>query len=264
MFGRDDHNRLTRPGPPHQDLSVVGVGFDHGVGRDGFVLAQHLRLFLGYGLQQPGSLSQRSVGIHLDVQTHAPAHRLQHQHLAGRLVDGHQPRGETLVPPDAAQHGNVAVAHGDAPRHAGVEVIVHADGELGVLLGRAHHRAGLGRVAVPRVVDAVRVADGLNLSVSETRQLPAGPAETRERVKIKLGPDADGTRRVGDKEDAGCHRQEMLFIAALKEHNRRSVYGHCFQEIKRTPFIENIPNDIDTRTTPSYDSCCTDDSIFRE
>ncbi len=84
--------------------------------------------------------------------------------------------GEALVPPDAAEHGYIAVAHRDAPRHAGVEVVIHADGELGVLLGGTHDGAGLGGVAVPGVVDAVWVADGLDFSVSEIRQLPAGPA----------------------------------------------------------------------------------------
>ncbi len=176
MFGRDDHHRLARPRAPHQHLSVVGVGFDHGIGRDGFVLPLHLRLLLRDGLAQPGSLSQRLVEIHLDVQTHTPAHRLQRQDLARRLIDGHQPGGEALVPPDAAEHGYIAVAHRDTPRHAGVEVVVHADGELGVLLGGTHDGAGLGGVAIPGVVDAVRVADGLYFSVSEIRQLPAGPA----------------------------------------------------------------------------------------
>lgn len=76
---------------------------------------------------------------------------------------------------DAAELRHVAVADWHTPRHAGVEVVIHAHGEAAVLLGGAHHRARLRGVAVPRVVDPIRVADGLDLAVAQVGQLPAGP-----------------------------------------------------------------------------------------
>lgn len=177
VFRRDDHHWNSSPGPPHEDLCVVGVGFDHGVGRDRLVFSQQLRLFLSDRLQKLGSFPQRFVRIHLDVQPHAPAHRLQHHQLSWCLVDGHQPCGETLVPPYVAQHGHVALTHRDAPRHARVEIVVHADGEFGVFLGWTHDGAGLRGVAVPGVVHAVRVADGFDFTITEIRKLPARPTD---------------------------------------------------------------------------------------
>ena len=177
VLGRDHHQRRPKLGAPHEDLSVVGVGLDQGAGRDGLVLAQDFGLVLGNGLPEPGALAQGPGGVHLDAQLHAPAQGLQDDHVVGRGVGGHQPRDEALVPVDIGQFGHVALADGHGPRDAGVEVIVHADDELGVSLGGAHDGAGLCGVAVPRVVHPVRVADGLDLAFLEVRELPAGPED---------------------------------------------------------------------------------------
>lgn len=155
VLGRDHHQRLPILGPPHEDLSVVGVGLDQGAGRDGLVLAQDFGLVLGDGLPQPGALAQGPGGVHLDAELHAPVQRLQDNHVIGGGVGGHQPRGEALVPVDVGQFGHVALADGHGPRDAGVEVVVHADDELGVSLGGAHNGAGLRGVAVPGVVHPV-------------------------------------------------------------------------------------------------------------
>ena len=120
-------------------------------------------------------MTQRFLRVHLDVKLHSPADGLQDDGLGGGLVDGHQPGGEALVAADAAELRHVAVADRHAPGHAGVEVVVHANGEFAVLLCGAHKHAGLGGVAVPRVVDSVGVADGLDLSVTQIWELPAGP-----------------------------------------------------------------------------------------
>lgn len=85
----------------------------------------------------------------------------------GDGVHGHQPGDETLVPGDVGQHWGVAVADGDRPGHAWIEVIVHADCQsrwLGRRAGQGHSLRG---VAIPRVADAVRVADGLHPTLSQ-------------------------------------------------------------------------------------------------
>lgn len=85
----------------------------------------------------------------------------------GDGVHGHQPGDEALVPGDVGQHGRVAVADGHRPGHAGVEVVVHADCQTG-RFGRGSGQGDcLGGVAVPGVADAVRVADGLDPTLSQ-------------------------------------------------------------------------------------------------
>ncbi len=87
----------------------------------------------------------------------------------GDGVHGHQPGDEALVPGDVGQHGSVAVADGHCPGHAGVEVVVHADRQTG-RFGRGSREGDcLGGVAVPGVADAVRVADGLDPTLSQLR-----------------------------------------------------------------------------------------------
>lgn len=93
----------------------------------------------------------------------------------GDGVDGHQPGDEALIPGDVAEHGRVAVADGNGPSHAGVEVVVHADRQAGRFGGGAAEGDRLGGVAVPRVADSVRVADGLHPALPQLRQFPAGP-----------------------------------------------------------------------------------------
>jgi hypothetical protein len=179
VLGRDHHQWLPVLGSPHEDLCIVGVGLDQGTGRDGLILAKDFRLVLGNGLPQPGALAQGPVGIHLDAQLHAPVQGLQDDHIIGGGVGGHQPRGEALVPVDVGQFGHVALTDGHGPRDAGVEVIVHADDELGVPLGGPHNRAGLRGIAVPGIVHPIRVTDGLDLSFLEVGELPARPREQR-------------------------------------------------------------------------------------
>lgn len=99
------------------------------------------------------------------MELHPPADGLQHQGLGRGLIDGHQPGGEALVAADAAELWQVAIAHRHTPCNAGVEVVIHADRELGGLLGGTYDGARLRGVAIPRVVDAVRVADGLDLAI---------------------------------------------------------------------------------------------------
>lgn len=180
VLGRDHHQRLPVLGPPHEDLSIIGIGLDQGAGRDGLILAQDFRLVLGNGLPQPGTLAQGPVGIHLDAELHAPVQSLQDDHVIGRGVGGHQPRGEALVPVDVGQFGHVALTDGHGPRDAGVKVIIHADDELGVSLGGAHDRAGLGGIAVPGVVHPIRVTDGLNFALLEIGELPARPGGAKK------------------------------------------------------------------------------------
>lgn len=87
----------------------------------------------------------------------------------GDGVHGNQPRDEALVPGDVGQHGRVAVADGDCPSHAGIEVVVHADCQTG-RFGRGSGQSDrLGGVAVPGVADAVGVADGLDPTLSQLR-----------------------------------------------------------------------------------------------
>lgn len=75
-------------------------------------------------------------------------------HLSDR-VHGHQPCDEALVPGDMGQHGRVAVADGDCPGHARVEVVVHADSQAGRFGRGAGESDRLGGVAVPGVADAI-------------------------------------------------------------------------------------------------------------
>lgn len=57
VFGRDDHDGFPGLWPPHEHLSVVGIGLDHGIGGDGLVLAQDMGLLLGHRLTQRGPLA---------------------------------------------------------------------------------------------------------------------------------------------------------------------------------------------------------------
>ena len=50
-----------------------------------------------------------------------------------------------------------------------------------VLVGRAHDRCDLRRVAVPRVGDAVAVADGFDFAGLQRGDFPAGTEETSRR-----------------------------------------------------------------------------------
>lgn len=125
---------------------------------------------------QLGPLSQRFAGGHVDAQFHPPLDCLQDHQLIGGGVGGHQPSGEALVAVDLGELGHIAVAHRHSPRDAGVEVVVHADGELGFLFGGSHDGAGLCGVSIPGVVDAVRVADGFDLALKEIWEFPARPA----------------------------------------------------------------------------------------
>lgn len=112
------------------------------------------------------------AGLHVDAQFHPPLDSLQDDHLVGGGVGGYQPGGEALIPVDASQLGHVAVTHWDRPGDAGVEIVIHADGELGFFLGGTYNGAGLGGVPVPGVVDAIRVADGLDLALEEIGKFP--------------------------------------------------------------------------------------------
>lgn len=75
-------------------------------------------------------------------------------HLSDR-VHGHQPGDEALVPGDVGQHGCVAVADGHGPGHAGIEVVVHADGQTGWFGCGPSQCDCLGGVAVPRVTHTI-------------------------------------------------------------------------------------------------------------
>lgn len=167
VFGRDDHDGFPGLWPPHEHLSVVGIGLDHGIGGDGFIFAQDVGLLLGHGLTQHSPLAQGLVRVYLDVELHPPADGLQHQGLGRGLIDGHQPGGEALVAADAAELRQVAVAHRHSPRNTGVEVVVHADREARRLGRGAREGDCLGGVAVPGVADPVRVADGLDPALAE-------------------------------------------------------------------------------------------------
>lgn len=90
-------------------------------------------------------------------------------------VHGHQPGDEALVPGDVGQHWCVAVADGHRPSHARVEVVIHADCQAGWFGSGPGEGDRLCRVAVPGIADAVGVADGLDPTLAELRELPAGP-----------------------------------------------------------------------------------------
>lgn len=180
VFRWDDHHRVTSLWPPHQHLGVVGIGLDHGVGGDGLILSQNLWLYLGHGLFQNGPLTQRLLRVHFYVKPHPPADRLQDQRLWGGLIDGHEPSREALVAEDAAELRHIAVADGHSPGHAGVKIVIHTDYEFAVLLGGAYDGAGFSSVSVPRVVDAVWVADGLDLAVTQIREFPTWPGSWKE------------------------------------------------------------------------------------
>ncbi|KAG7237350.1 hypothetical protein INR49_032473 [Caranx melampygus] len=140
---------------PTQHLGIIGIGLDHGIRGDRLILAQDLGLFLGHGLVQNGPLTQRLFWVHFDVKPHPPADCLQDE---GR---------KALVAVDAAKLRHVAVTDRHTPGHTGVEIVVHTNGELAVLLGGAYNGAGLCGVAVPWVVDTIRVTDGLDLPVTQ-------------------------------------------------------------------------------------------------
>lgn len=186
VFGWDDHHGVTTLWPPHQHLGIIGIGLDHGIRGDRLILAQDLGLFLGHGLVQNGPLTQRLFWVHFDVKPHPPADCLQDEGLWGGLVDGHQPGRKALVAVDAAKLRHVAVTDRHTPGHTGVEIVVHTNGELAVLLGGAYNCAGLRGVAVPWVVDAIRVTDGLNLPVTQVGQLPTRPGSRQELSEIEL------------------------------------------------------------------------------
>lgn len=85
----------------------------------------------------------------------------------GDGVHGHQPGDEALVPGDVGEHGRVAVADGHSPGHAGVEVVVHADGQTWWFGRGSGQGDGLRGVAIPGVADAIGVADGLDPTFSQ-------------------------------------------------------------------------------------------------
>lgn len=155
VFWRYHHKWWSILWPPHEYLSIIGIGFDKGTRWYWLILAKDLGLLLSRGFLQLGTLPQGSAGIHLDAQPHAPFDSLQGHHFVGGRVGGHQPGGEALIPVDARQFGHVALADGHRPRHAGVEVVVHADVELGLLLGGPHDGVGFCRVSIPGVVHSV-------------------------------------------------------------------------------------------------------------
>lgn len=76
---------------------------------------------------------------------------------------------------DAAKLRHIAVADRHTPGHTGVEIVIHTNVELAVLPGGAYDGAGLRGIAVPRVVDPIWVADGLDLAITQVRQFPAWP-----------------------------------------------------------------------------------------
>lgn len=155
MFWGYHHEWWSILWPPHEYLSIIGIGFDKGTGWYWLILAEDLGLLLSRGLLQLGTLPQGPAGVHLDAQPHAPFDSLQGHHLIGGRVGGHQPGGEALIPVDARELGHVAVADGHRPRHARVEVVVHADVELGLLLGGTHDGAGFCGVPIPGIVHSV-------------------------------------------------------------------------------------------------------------
>lgn len=155
MFWRYHHQRRSVLWPPHEYLSIIGIGFDKGTGWYWLIPAKDLGLLLSRGLLQLGTLPQGSAGIHLDAQLHAPLDRLQDDRLVGGRVHGHQPGGEALIPVDAREFCHIALAHGHGPCDARVEVVVHADVELGLLPCRTHNGTGLCGVSVPGVVHTV-------------------------------------------------------------------------------------------------------------
>lgn len=129
-------------------------------------------------------MTQRLLRVHLDVKPHPPADCLQDECLCGGLVDGHQPGRKALVAADAAKLRHVAVADGHAPGHAGVEIVIHTNSELAVFLCGAYDGAGLRGVAVPRVVHTIRVADGLDLAITQVGELPTRPESWKLQMRI--------------------------------------------------------------------------------
>lgn len=155
VFRRYHHERWSILWPPHEYLSIIGIGFDKGTGWYWLILAKDLGLLLSRGLLQLGTLPQGSAGVYLYAQPHAPFDSLQGHHLVGGCVGGNQPGGEALIPVNARELGHVALADGHGPRHARVEVVVHADVELGLLLRGPHDGAGFRRVPIPGIVHSV-------------------------------------------------------------------------------------------------------------
>lgn len=141
---------------------------------DGLVVVQDFRLFLKYGFEQMGPLSQRLLWIDLDRDPHPPANGPEQHRLGRGFVHGHEPCGEALVPADEAEaRANVVAAGRDVPRDAGTEVVVHADAEYGAALGGTRYCVHLSGAAVPRIDQTVRVTYGLDVTVSQVRKLPA-------------------------------------------------------------------------------------------
>lgn len=155
MFWRYHHKWWSILWPPHEYLSIIGIGFDKGTGWYWLILAKDLGLLLSRGLLQLGTLPQGSAGIYLDAQPHAPLDSLQGHHFIGSHVGCNQPGGEALIPVNACEFGHVALADGHCPRDAWVKVVVHADVELGLLLCGTHDGAGFCRVSVPGIVHAI-------------------------------------------------------------------------------------------------------------
>lgn len=155
VFGGDDHHWVPTLWPPHQHLCIIGIGFDHGIGRNGLILSQNLRLFLCCWFFEMSPLPQRFLWVYMDMKTHPPANGLQDQSFCCGLVDGHEPCGEALVSVDTAELRHIAVADGYTPRHTGVEIVIHANCEFAVLFGWAHNSASLCGVSVPGVVDTI-------------------------------------------------------------------------------------------------------------
>lgn len=180
IFWGNDHNGFPVSRPPHQNLGIVGIRLNQGVDWDGFISNLDLRLFLDQWLHHCGSFAQRPLGIHFNADLHPPADGPEQHHLGCGFVHGHQPCGEVLVPLDGTQESRAAGgAHRDTPCHTRAEVVVHADGQFGALFGGTHYGVHLGGAAVPGVVHAIRIADGLNLPTSQLWQLPAGSEEGR-------------------------------------------------------------------------------------
>lgn len=155
LLRRDHHQRRPPLWPPHEDLGIVGIGFDQCIGWDGLHPAQDPGLFLLSPAHQLGPLAQELKRVHLDVHPHPPLDGLQDNFLFGAGVHSHQPGGEALVPLNPCEQRNVTVAHRHCPRHAGVEVVIHADRESRDLAGGAHQSHGLSGVPIPWVADTV-------------------------------------------------------------------------------------------------------------
>lgn len=81
LFWRYDHERCSSPGPPHEHLGVVSVWPAEGIGRNGLLVVEDVRLLLVGSTHQWGPGAERHVWVHLDVHPHPPPHRLQHDAL---------------------------------------------------------------------------------------------------------------------------------------------------------------------------------------